>query len=673
VISLFWIGLLALLVLALALDLGVFHRDARAQSAGEAALWSLVWISTALAFNVFVYFAYEHHWLGIGFQAGVERDGTQAALEFLTAWVIEESLSLDNIFIIATVLAYFRIPPESQYRLLYWGVLGALVMRCVIIVSGLALVQRFTWTTYLFGGLLLVTAVKMMAEKEDLHPERNALVRLFQRWMPLTHEFQGTAFFTRGANGWNATPMFLALLVVESSDLLFAVDSLPAVIAVTSDPFIAFSSNAFAILGLRSLYFVIAPLLARFHYMKQSLIFLLAFIGVKMLLTHHEPIPTSVSLAFIVGILSVGILASLVSAQGSAIATAAAAGGEPHLQGLVRTSFRTARRVVIGVVGGTIFGLGVAMLVLPGPALIVVPIGLAILATEFIWAHRWLDRVRGIHARLLPNPAAPRSEVRASQGRGDGQAPLLPRQRILLVEDSAPNRKLTLVILKDQGHAIYVAENGRRAVEACEIEDFDVVLMDIQMPEMDGFQATAAIRKAEAASGRHVPIIAMTAHALQGDRAKCLAAGIDDYIAKPIRRDDLFAALARAVGTPRSIVDWSGPLAQVDGNREVLRGIVDAYVGEIRENLQLLPGAVASDAWSEVRRYAHTLKSAMGMFGVTEAQELAQQIEGLAADQALAGGSELFARLEISVELVLTELAWFVETGRMDSGHLGQR
>ena len=398
-ISLFWIGLIALLVLALALDLGVFHRDARAQSVGEAALWSLVWISTALAFNVFVYFAYEHHWLGIGFHAGEEIDGGQAALEFLTAWVVEESLSLDNIFVIATVLAYFKIPAESQHRLLYWGVLGALVMRCVFIVSGLALVQRFTWTTYLFGLLLLVTAVKMMAQKEeDLHPERNGLVRLFQRFMPLNCELHGNAFFVRGANGWCATPMFLALLVVESSDLLFAVDSLPAVIAVTSDPFIAFSSNAFAILGLRSLYFVIAPLIARFHYMKQSLIFLLAFIGVKMLLAHHAPIPTSVSLAFIVGILSIGILASLVSAHGSAVATepatAHAPGGEQHLQGMVRTSFRTARRVVIGVVGGTIFALGVAMIVLPGPALIVVPIGLAILSTEFIWAHRWLEKMR---------------------------------------------------------------------------------------------------------------------------------------------------------------------------------------------------------------------------------------------------------------------------------------
>ena len=277
-ISLFWIGLVAFLLLALALDLGVFHREARAQTAGEAALWSLMWVSTALAVQRLRLLRLRAPLARASASSnGVAMDGGQAALEFFTAWVVEESLSLDNIFVIATVMAYFRIPAESQHRLLYWGVLGALVMRFVFILSGLALVQRFTWTTYIFGGLLIVTALKMLIQKEEeLHPERNGLVRLFQRFMPVDCEFHGTAFFVRAADGWHATPMFVALLVVESSDLLFAIDSLPAVIAVTADPFIAFSSNAFAILGLRSLYFVIAPMIARFHYMKQSLIFLLA-------------------------------------------------------------------------------------------------------------------------------------------------------------------------------------------------------------------------------------------------------------------------------------------------------------------------------------------------------------------------------------------------------------
>jgi TerC family integral membrane protein len=391
VISLFWIGLVALLLLALALDLGVFHREAREQTAGEAALWSLMWVSTALAFNLFVYFAYGNHWLGIGYPGGETIGGGQAALEFFTAWVVEESLSLDNIFVIATVMAYFRIPGESQHRLLYWGVLGALVMRFVFIISGLALVHRFTWATYVFGAILIVTAIKMMAHgEEELHPERNGLVRLLQRFIPLTSKHQGSAFFIKNGNGWHATPMFIALLVVESSDLLFAIDSLPAVIAVTADPFIAFSSNAFAILGLRSLYFVIAPMIARFHYMKQSLVVLLAFIGVKMLLTHHVEIPISVSLLCIGLILGGGVLASIFSRSQSDAAADAAFADQFMLSGL-----RTARRIAVGIVGTTVLTIGIAMIVLPGPAVMVIPIGLAILASEFVWARRWLARIRG--------------------------------------------------------------------------------------------------------------------------------------------------------------------------------------------------------------------------------------------------------------------------------------
>ena len=401
-ISLFWIGFVAFLLLALALDLGVFHRKARAQSTGEAALWSLMWVSTALVFNLFVYFAYEHHWLGIGYVQGVAVSGGQAALEFFTAWVVEESLSLDNIFVIATVMTYFRVPAEHQHRLLYWGVLGALVMRFVFILSGLALVHRFTWMTYVFGAILIVTAIKMMLHKdEELHPERNGLVRLLQRFIPLTSRHEGASFFVKNTHGWHATPMFIALIVVESSDLLFAIDSLPAVIAVTADPFIAFSSNAFAILGLRSLYFVIAPMIARFHYMKQSLMVLLAFIGVKMLLTHHVHIPIGVSLGCIGGILGAGLIASLLSRTQSDAASDAA-----FVDQLVHSGLRTARRVVVGIVGTTILTIGIAMVVLPGPAVAVIPIGLAILASEFVWARRWLAKIRDNGATQLSTTKA---------------------------------------------------------------------------------------------------------------------------------------------------------------------------------------------------------------------------------------------------------------------------
>jgi tellurite resistance protein TerC len=308
--------LAVLLVGMLALDLGVFHRRAHAQTTGEALAWSLFWIATSLCFNALIYFAYENHWMGAGLVVGHELDGRQAAIEFFTAYVLEKSLSLDNIFVIAMIFTYFEIPLENQHRVLFWGVTGALVMRAIFIVSGLALVERFVWTTYVFGGVLLATAVKMLVERDDnLRPEKNALVCLVEKRFSVTSDFHGPAFFARCEGRRVATPLFLALIVVETSDLLFAIDSIPAVIAVTRDTFLAFSSNAFAILGLRSLYFAIAPLIGRFRLLKLSLIFILAVVGIKMLLAHHYPIPTTVSLAVILGILGVGISASVLGAK----------------------------------------------------------------------------------------------------------------------------------------------------------------------------------------------------------------------------------------------------------------------------------------------------------------------------------------------------------------------
>jgi tellurite resistance protein TerC len=412
----FWIGLFVLLLAALALDLGVFHRDARSQTTGEALLWSLVWIGSGLLFNVFVYFAYSRHWLGIGLEMGHELDGREAAIQFLTAFLVEKSLSLDNIFVIATVFTYFAIPLESQYRVLFWGVLGALVMRMLFIVSGLALVERFAWTTYIFGGILLVTAVKMLVARDEvLAPEKNAFVRLLQRWLPVTADLQESRFFTRCEGRIVATPLFLVLLVVETSDLLFAVDSIPAVIAVTRDPFLAFSSNAFAILGLRSLYFVIAPWIARFRFLKMSLIFVLAFVGVKMLLTHHFEIPAAISLAFLMGILAVGVLASVVGGDRGSESDPTPDSDE--LDHLVQTSLRTARRVVVSIVGATVLAAGVAMLVLPGPGFIVIPFGLAILATEFVWARRWLRRIRELAGNRAVESPLPPARIARTAGR----------------------------------------------------------------------------------------------------------------------------------------------------------------------------------------------------------------------------------------------------------------
>lgn len=311
-----WVGFVVLILGMLALDLGVFNREAHVISTREALAWTALWIAVALAFNVGVYFLYQHHWLGLGQEIGHELTGKQAALQFLTGYVVEKSLSLDNIFVIAFIFAYFCVPPQLQHRVLFWGVVGALVLRGLMIAAGAALIHRFDWAVYLFGGLLLFTAVKMLLTRhEHLEPEKNPLVRLARRFYPVTPGFEGQRFFAR-MNGKRAiTPLFLALLVVESADVLFAVDSVPAIFAITRDPFLVFTSNVFALLGLRSLYFVLAALLGKFRYLKVSLVFVLAFVGVKMLLSHHYAIPTLVSLAVIAGLLSTGVLASWLGAH----------------------------------------------------------------------------------------------------------------------------------------------------------------------------------------------------------------------------------------------------------------------------------------------------------------------------------------------------------------------
>jgi tellurite resistance protein TerC len=307
-----WGGFVALILTFLALDLGVFHRKAHVVRIREAFAWTSVWVVMALAFSVAVYFLYEHHWLGVGLTIGHELDGRQAAAQFLTGYIIEKSLSLDNVFVIAIIFSYFRIPAMYQHRVLFWGILGALVMRGAMIALGAALLERFSWATYAFGILLLGTAVKMLMSRHDnLEPDRSLLVRVVRRWIPVTPELHGGRFLTRVDGRLAATPLFLVLLLVEATDVVFAVDSVPAIFAVTRDPFLVFTSNVFAILGLRSLYFALAGAMTRFRFLKMSLVFVLAFVGVKMLLAHYYHFPTFVSLSVILGILAVGVAASL--------------------------------------------------------------------------------------------------------------------------------------------------------------------------------------------------------------------------------------------------------------------------------------------------------------------------------------------------------------------------
>jgi tellurite resistance protein TerC len=290
-----WLGFTALVLGLLALDLGVFHRDAHEVTFREALAWSVVWVTLALAFNAWL--AWQH--------------GTERGLEFLTGYVIEKALAVDNIFVILLVFATFAVPRMYQHRVLFWGILGALVMRAAFIFAGAALLERFDWIMYVFGGFLVVTGLKLLVQSEtELHPERNPIFRLFVRLVPSVREYQGSRFTVRIDGRRYATPLLLVLVCIEATDLVFAVDSIPAIFAVTTDPFIVYTSNIFAILGLRSMFFLLAGVMDRFHYLKVGLALVLTFVGAKMLLLDVYHVPIGLSLGVIGVILSGAIAAS---------------------------------------------------------------------------------------------------------------------------------------------------------------------------------------------------------------------------------------------------------------------------------------------------------------------------------------------------------------------------
>ncbi|HEV2109693.1 MAG TPA: TerC family protein [Thermomicrobiales bacterium] len=291
-----WIGFTLFVLAMLALDLGVFNRTAHIISTKEAGTWVAIWVTLAVAFGVGLY----------AFR------GRQPAIEYFTGYVIEYSLSMDNVFVFVLIFSYFAVPASLQHRVLFWGILGALVMRGVMIVSGAALIERFDWIIYVFGAFLIFTGIRMArGGDEEVHPEHNPLIKLVRRLMPVTEGYEGTHFFVRRAGTLMATPLFVVLLMIESTDLIFAVDSIPAIFGVTRDPFIVYTSNVFAILGLRSLYFVLHGAVGKFHYLKISLAAILTFVGVKMVLADIYHIPITTSLLVIVVLLGVGIAASL--------------------------------------------------------------------------------------------------------------------------------------------------------------------------------------------------------------------------------------------------------------------------------------------------------------------------------------------------------------------------
>lgn len=309
-----WLGFIALILVFLAIDLGVFHKNPHAITFRESLLWTGIWIFTALLFNIFLYFAYQEHWLGIGDKIGTKMLGREAALNFFTGYIIEKSLSIDNIFVIAMIFAYFNIPQKFQHRILYWGIIGALVFRGIMIFAGTALINNFAWITYIFGALLIYSAIKLFTDQEEgIEPQKNPVIKFIRKIYPVSDNIEDGRFFTRINGVRAATPLFVVLMVIETSDVMFAIDSIPAIFAVTTDAFLVFTSNVFAILGLRSLYFVLASVLDKFRYLKLSLVFVLGFVGLKMLLIHYYKFPIGVSLGIILGMLATGVIASLIA------------------------------------------------------------------------------------------------------------------------------------------------------------------------------------------------------------------------------------------------------------------------------------------------------------------------------------------------------------------------
>jgi len=392
-----WISFLALITLIVVLDLGIFHRESHVVTLPEALGWTTVWVTVALLFNIGVYYLYEFNPEGWDMDT-TQLSGREAALQYFTGYLVEKSLSIDNIFVIAMVFAHFRVPLAEQHRVLFWGILSAVFLRGAMILGGVAVIERFEWVVYFFGALLLYSAAKMLVIRHDnLEPEDNLVIKLVRRFYPVTPEFHGRQFLVRINGVRHATPLLLALVLVEISDVTFAVDSIPAIFAITRDPFIVFTSNVFAILGLRSLYFVLAGLMEKFRYLKMSLVFLLAFIGVKMLLVNHYHIPNEVSLAIIGGILAVGILASTQIARDTAVLISPLSN---ELERILEYSYSQGRTAVVLVLFSSLSLVVASVILLPLPWPLLLASGTLLMTTEIAWSWQWLKRLQAARSRI---------------------------------------------------------------------------------------------------------------------------------------------------------------------------------------------------------------------------------------------------------------------------------
>ena len=303
-----WIIFIALILVFLALDLGVFNKENHVIKTKEASIWTGVWVSIALSFSGVIYWLFANEMVA----NPTELTPNNAVLKYVTGYLIELSLSIDNVFVIAVIFASFKIPPIYQHRVLFWGILGALIFRAIMIFFGVALITRFEWVIYVFGVFLLYTAFKMLkGEEEEFNPKKSFVFRQLKKIYPITGSIQSDEFFVKRMGIKAATPLFVALIVIELTDILFALDSIPAILAITADPFIVFSSNILAIMGLRSMYFLVSRMLEKFHFINYSLVVILAFVGLKMLFSHHLVLPEWVSLVVISTALLGGVIASL--------------------------------------------------------------------------------------------------------------------------------------------------------------------------------------------------------------------------------------------------------------------------------------------------------------------------------------------------------------------------
>ncbi|MDZ4707897.1 MAG: TerC/Alx family metal homeostasis membrane protein [Saprospiraceae bacterium] len=313
-----WLIFGVILVGLLAIDLGILNKGTQTLTPREATRNSIIWVSIGLLFSVFVYFSYTHHWFGIGLDIGHQVSGGVAMTQYISGYLVELSLSIDNLFVFALIFRYFKVPAQSQYRVLFWGIIIALVLRGLMIFGGVLLIQRFHWIEYFFAAIIIYSAYRMWASGDDgLNIEEMPMVIWLRKWMRMVHYYKEDHFFTHEGGKWHATPLFLTFLVVNIVDVIFAFDSIPAIFAITHDEFLIFTSNIFAILGLRSLYFLLVGMLDKFVHLKTSLIVILLFIGIKMLASNFIHLPSGLALIIILVILGAGILTSVYSKKKS--------------------------------------------------------------------------------------------------------------------------------------------------------------------------------------------------------------------------------------------------------------------------------------------------------------------------------------------------------------------